>query len=129
MQSVVVYLQAQGFSNVKAARQLVSADGNAAQAAKAFNTTLESFTLNGKTVYVNTKPALVPSSLGDVVSAVLGLTNAATMSVRPNLQRPHAIVLRAVRADRPVRAALRGQGRADVLRRATAPTARRRRSP
>jgi pseudomonalisin len=85
VQSVVTYLQSQGFSNVKAQGQLVSADGNAALAAKAFNTSLESFTLNGTKLYVNTTPALVPSSLGNVVSAVLGLTNAATMSVRPNL--------------------------------------------
>ena len=61
--------------------QLVSADGTAAQVTKAFNTSLESFQLGGAAVYVNTQPALVPASLGGVVSAVLGLSNAATMSV------------------------------------------------
>lgn len=85
VQSVVSYLRTSGFTNVQTTGQLVSADGTAALAAKAFNTTLESFTLNGAKVYVNTQPALVPSSLGGVVSAVLGLSNAATMSVRPNL--------------------------------------------
>ncbi|GAC1583241.1 MAG: S53 family peptidase [Candidatus Elarobacter sp.] len=85
VQSVVSYLQGQGFRNVVPGTQLVSADGTAAQAAAAFNTSLESFSLAGANVYVNTKPALVPASLGGVVSAVLGLTNAATMSVRPNL--------------------------------------------
>jgi pseudomonalisin len=83
VQSVVSYLQAQGFGNVKAEGQLVSADGTAAQASKAFNTTLESFSLNGAKVYVNTQPAFVPAALGGVVSAVLGLNNAAKMSVRP----------------------------------------------
>ena len=64
----------------------MSADGTAAQAAKAFDTTLESFSLNGAKVYVNTQPALVPSSLGGVVSAVLGLNNAAKMTVHPALR-------------------------------------------
>ncbi|HEY0395962.1 MAG TPA: S53 family peptidase [Candidatus Elarobacter sp.] len=84
-QSVVSYLQAQGFTSVKAEGQLVSADGTAAQASKAFNTTLESFSLNGAKVFVNTQPAFVPASLNGVVSAVLGLNNAAKMSVRPNV--------------------------------------------
>ncbi len=83
VQSVVSYLQAQGFTNVHADTQLVSADGTAAQAAKAFNTSLHAFSLGGAKLYVNTTPALVPSSLGGVVSAVLGLSNAAKMSVTP----------------------------------------------
>ncbi|MDP9104972.1 MAG: S53 family peptidase [Candidatus Eremiobacteraeota bacterium] len=83
VQSVVSYLTAQGFTNVQADTQLVSADGTAAQAAKAFNTSLRAFSLGGANVYVNTTPALVPSSLGGVVSAVLGLSNAAKMSVTP----------------------------------------------
>ena len=83
VQSVVSYLRAQGFTNVQADTQLVSADGTAAQAAKAFNTSLHAFTLGGAKVYVNTTPALVPASLGGVVSAVLGLSNAAKMSVTP----------------------------------------------
>ena len=85
VQSVVSYLRAQGFTNVQADQQLVSAEGTAAQASKAFNTSLQAFSLNGSTVFVNTKPALVPSSLGGVVSAVLGLNNAAKMSVQPNV--------------------------------------------
>lgn len=93
VQSVVAYLQGQGFRNVKAGAQLVSADGTAAQAAKAFDTTLESFSLGGAPVYVNTQPAVVPASLGGVVSAVLGLSNAGKMSARPNLTRVHASCL------------------------------------
>ena len=90
VQSVVSYLQSQGFTNVQVGAQLVSADGTAAQVTKAFNTTLEAFQLGGEAVYVNTQPAFVPASLGNVVSAVLGLSNAAKMSVHPNLSRPHA---------------------------------------
>jgi subtilase family serine protease len=90
VQSVVSYLQSQGFTNVQTSTQLVSADGTAAQVSKAFNTSLESFELGGTAVYVNTQPALVPASLGNVVSAVLGLSNAAKMSVRPNATRPKA---------------------------------------
>ncbi|HTD36901.1 MAG TPA: S53 family peptidase, partial [Candidatus Limnocylindrales bacterium] len=86
VQAVVSYLRGQGFTNVQASGQLVSADGTAAQAAKAFNTTLESFKLNGANVYVNTQPAFVPTSLGGIVSAVLGLNNAAKMTVRPALR-------------------------------------------
>ncbi|HEV2644383.1 MAG TPA: S53 family peptidase [Candidatus Elarobacter sp.] len=93
VRSVVSYLQGQGFTNVHADTQLVSADGTAAQAAKAFNTSLEAFSLGGASVYVNTQPAFVPASLGGVVSAVLGLSNAAKMSVRPNLSRVHASCL------------------------------------
>ncbi len=84
VQSVVSYLQGQGFRNVVAQGQLVSADGTAAQAAKAFGTALESFSLGGANAYVNTKPAFVPAALGGVVSAVLGLTNAAKVAVHPS---------------------------------------------
>jgi pseudomonalisin len=90
VQSVVSYLQGQGFTNVHASAQLVSADGTAAQVSKAFNTSLESFQLGGSALYVNTQPAFVPASLGNVVSAVLGLSNAAKMTVHPNLTRVHA---------------------------------------
>ena len=90
VESVVSYLRGQGFTNVQTSAQLVSADGTAAQAAKAFNTSLESFQLGGAAVYVNTQPAFVPASLGGVVSAVLGLSNAAKMTVHPNATRPHA---------------------------------------
>ncbi|HEY0383506.1 MAG TPA: S53 family peptidase [Candidatus Elarobacter sp.] len=83
VQSVVSYLRAQGFTNVQADAQLVSADGTAAQAAKAFNTSLHAFNAGGTKLFVNTTPALVPSSLGGVVSAVLGLSNAAKMSAVP----------------------------------------------
>lgn len=83
--SVVSYLQSQGFTNitVEPNNMLISADGTAATAQKAFNTSLESFSLGGAAVYANVTPALVPQSLGGVVLAVLGLNNAAKMAVKP----------------------------------------------
>ena len=93
VQNVVSYLREQGLTNIETDTQLVSADGTAAQIAKAFNTSLESFTLAGEKVFVNTTPALVPSKLDGVVTAVLGLNNAAKMSVRPNLNCLKSAVL------------------------------------
>ncbi len=81
VQSVVSYLQSEGFTNIEADQQLVSATGTAAKVSHAFNTTLNAFTLNGANLYANTTPAFVPSSLGNIVSAVLGLSNAAKMSI------------------------------------------------
>lgn len=81
--AVQQYLQAQGFTNIVPEGQLVSADGTAAQVSKAFNTTLTSYALGGGNAFVNTTPALVPSNLGNVVAAVLGLNNAAKMTVKP----------------------------------------------
>ncbi|HKU68421.1 MAG TPA: S53 family peptidase [Candidatus Baltobacteraceae bacterium] len=82
---VTNYLQTQGFTNVSVAPNhlLVSADGTAAIAQKAFDTTLESFSLSGKTVFANTTPAFVPSSLGGIAIAVLGLNDAARMASGP----------------------------------------------
>ena len=82
---VVSYLQSQGFTNINVAPNhlLVSADGTAAQAQTAFDTKLESFSLNGKNVFANTTPAFVPSSLGGIAVAVLGLNNAARMASGP----------------------------------------------
>jgi pseudomonalisin len=82
---VTNYLQTQGFTNVSVAPNhlLVSADGTAASAQQAFNTTLHAFSLGGKSVFANTTPAFVPSSLGGIAIAVLGLNNAARMASGP----------------------------------------------
>ncbi len=79
------YLQAQGFTNISAEPNhlLVSAEGTAAIAQSAFNTTLHSFSLAGKNVYANVSPAYVPASLGGIAVAVLGLNNAARMASGP----------------------------------------------
>lgn len=83
--AVTSYLQSQGFTNVVADSNhlFVNADGTAAQAEKAFSTSLESFSLGGANVFANTTPALVPQSLGGIVVAVLGLNDAAKMSLNP----------------------------------------------
>ena len=83
--AVTSYLTSQGFTGIEVSPNnlLVSANGNAAQAQKAFNTTLGSFSLSGKTVYANTTPAYVPASLGGIALAVLGLNNAARMASGP----------------------------------------------
>ncbi len=81
--AVEQYLQQQGFTNIVAEGQLVSADGTAAIVTKAFDTSLSSFSLGGANVYVNTEPAFVPANLGNVVAAVLGLNDAAKMTAKP----------------------------------------------
>ena len=79
---VTNYLASQGFTNVTVEPNnlLVQADAPAAVVNTAFNTSIGAFVQNGQAVYANTTPAMVPSSLGNVVVAVLGLNNAITMS-------------------------------------------------
>jgi subtilase family serine protease len=82
---VTSYLQSQGLSNVvvEPNNLIVSATGNAGAIAKAFNTTLHGFNVNGATAYANTAPAYVPSALGGIVVAVLGLNDVKTYSAAP----------------------------------------------
>ncbi|WP_266158857.1 S53 family peptidase [Dyella silvatica] len=77
--AVVEYLQQNGFRHIRVAPNfmLVSADGNAGEASKAFNTTMMEVTPpNGSSLpaFGNTTPAQVPSALGGIVESVLGLT-------------------------------------------------------
>lgn len=83
--SVISYLQSQGFTNVTSEPNnvIVSATGTAAQAEKAFDTTIHSFSQNGLNVFANTAPAYVPSTLGGLVVAVLGLNDAQTFKAKP----------------------------------------------
>jgi pseudomonalisin len=87
VQQVESYLQSAGLTNVKATPDnlLVSATGTAAQMQKAFNTTLHSFSWNGKTAYGNVSPAYVPASLGGIVVAVLGLNDVSAFSDKPKM--------------------------------------------
>ncbi len=83
VQSVVNYLQAQGFSHIQvsANRLLVSADGDAARSQSAFHTTLMAVTTRrGRHAFANTRDAQVPSALAGTVLSVIGLQNA----VRPH---------------------------------------------
>jgi pseudomonalisin len=83
VQSVVSYLNQQGFQNVEveANNLMISADGTALNVNQAFNTQLESYLVNGASVYANLGPAQVPANLGGIVAAVLGLNNAAVMTL------------------------------------------------
>lgn len=74
-QAVASYLTAMGFSNVSVDdnRMLVSANGTVGTAAAAFNASFAHFTLNGKSGLANVTGAQVPSTLSDVILAVLGL--------------------------------------------------------
>lgn len=81
IQSVESYLSGKGLTKISATPNgiYVSATGTAAQIETAFNTHLESYSQHGLTVYANTAPAMVPSSLHGVVISVLGLNNASRM--------------------------------------------------
>ena len=82
VQSVVNYLNQQGFQNIQVESNnlMISADGTALIVNRAFNTSLESYLVNGASVYANLGPAQVPANLSGTVVAVLGLNNAAVMS-------------------------------------------------
>jgi pseudomonalisin len=83
MQSVVSYLTNAGFQNIQIEvnNLMVSADGTALSVRNAFNTQLGAFLVNGASVYANLDAAQVPAELGGIVGAVLGLNNAAKMSL------------------------------------------------
>ena len=80
--AVVAYLKKAGFTGitVEPNHLLISADGTAAQAAAAFNTTLEQVSIGGNTQFVNLTAAQVPAALGSSVSAVLGLNTVGKMA-------------------------------------------------
>lgn len=105
--AVTSYLSSQGFSNVTVEPDnvLISATGTAAQASKAFNTTLHSFSQNGATVYANVSPAYVPSALAGSVVAVLGLNNLQGMHTSP--QKPTATACGVFGVSTPPQACLR----------------------
>ena len=77
VQAVASYLKSQGFTDVTASTNglLVTGEATVTQAQRAFNTTLSNYTVNGRTVYANTAPAMVPASLSGDVAAVLGLSD------------------------------------------------------
>ncbi|HVA32911.1 MAG TPA: S53 family peptidase, partial [Candidatus Baltobacteraceae bacterium] len=88
--SVTNYLQSQGFTGVSVAPNhiLIGATGTAAQVEKAFDTSIDSFSVGGTTVYANTKPAYVPQALAGNVVAVLGLNSAQSARPAPKHGRP-----------------------------------------
>ncbi len=97
--SVTSYLKAAGFTNIVAEPNglLISATGTAAMAEAAFNTKLEQVSVAGKTLFINTAAAAVPSSLGGLVVGVLGLNTVGQM--KPLLR--HATPAAAIPAATP----------------------------
>jgi subtilase family serine protease len=87
VQAATNYLQSKGFSNiaVEPNNLIISGTASATQVASAFNTSLHSFSTNLGTVYANVSPAYVPTSLGGIVIAVMGLNNAQTFKVGSHL--------------------------------------------
>ncbi|MGA8618719.1 MAG: S53 family peptidase [Candidatus Sulfotelmatobacter sp.] len=81
--SVVSYLNQQGFQNVQIEPNnlMIAADGTAGAVRQAFNTQLQSYLVNGVSVYANLTTAQVPQNLRGTVAAVLGLNNAAVMTM------------------------------------------------
>jgi len=81
---VTTYLQKSGLGQISVAPNhlFVSAMGSAAKVSAAFNTSLGSFQQNGATIFVNTKPAQIPSTLQGIVLSVLGLNNV-TSTAKP----------------------------------------------
>ena len=81
--SVADYLKKEGFTKVSIEpnRLIVSATGSVARVEAAFSTSIRGIMVNGKQIYGNIKPALVPEKLRGVVAAVLGLTNDYQMNV------------------------------------------------
>lgn len=84
------YLTSQGFTGVhaQADRLVVTANGTAADAAKAFHTTLVNYALGGRTVFANTSAAKVPSSLAGSVLGVIGLNDVPMKSPHPKKPNP-----------------------------------------
>jgi pseudomonalisin len=81
--AVADYLKAQGFSDVtiEPNRLIVSGTASVSRVEAAFHTAIRGAMSDGKLVYGNVKPALVPSKFRGLVAAVLGLTNAWQMHV------------------------------------------------
>ncbi|MBS0432664.1 MAG: PKD domain-containing protein [Proteobacteria bacterium] len=76
--AVANFLKASGFTNVKISpnRILVSGDASAANAARAFETSLVSVkTHDGRVAYANSTDAKVPASMQSFVNGVVGLQN------------------------------------------------------
>jgi PKD repeat protein len=87
VEAVKSYLAKEGLANISAPsnHQYVVASGSAAAIEAAFNTTLWQYQISGpngepsRTVYANTQPAQVPSSLSGIVLSVVGLQTIDTM--------------------------------------------------
>jgi subtilase family serine protease len=94
--AVASWLRSQGFKTTVAAnRAWVGAAGTAAQAERAFKTTLNDYAVNGKRIQAAATDLSLPASLAGTVSGVSGLDN--TM-VTPNIVRENPQALAAAAA-------------------------------
>jgi len=76
--AVVAHLTKSGFRNIDVSsnRTLISAEGTVGTVKEAFNTSLKTFSHQGRQVFANDAPAQVPHELAEIVGSVLGLQNA-----------------------------------------------------
>jgi pseudomonalisin len=91
--AVTGYLSRSGFTglSVQGDRLLISATGTVGDAETAFNTTIGNFTMpNGSTFRANVGAAQVPSALGGIVQAVVGLSNWRLPTPQPVLMAQNA---------------------------------------
>lgn len=75
--TVVSWLQAQGFSEVKvgAGRVVIEFSGNAGMVRNAFHTEINKFVVNGKERQANASDPQIPAALAPVVAGVVSLNN------------------------------------------------------
>jgi pseudomonalisin/xanthomonalisin len=73
--SVVQHLRQNGYVNIEVSdnRMLITADGTAATAGKAFNVRMAHFNRGERHAYANTNDPVVPAALGNIVLGVHGL--------------------------------------------------------
>jgi pseudomonalisin len=85
--AVRTFLTQKGFTNITIEPNdvLISATAPASTVEKAFDTTLHTLALNGKTFHANVSPAFVPQTLANIVVAVLGLNNAPVVHTGPKV--------------------------------------------
>lgn len=85
--SVTSYLQSQGLGNITVAPNnlIVSATGSIAQIDKAFNTSVHAFSGGTGNFIANVSPAYVPTSLGGIVVAVMGLNTIPAAKAAPQV--------------------------------------------
>jgi len=75
--AVANYLASAGLTNVTVAanRLYVTADGSAATVSRAFNTSIDRYSINGATYFANATAAQVPAALAGFVNGVVGLSD------------------------------------------------------
>jgi subtilase family serine protease len=85
--AVTTYLQSKGFTNISVEPNnvIISATGTVAQVQSAFDTSIHSFSGGGTNFIANVTPAYVPTSLGGIVVAVLGLNNLQAVKPKPSV--------------------------------------------